>query len=73
VGGVTTSLKRLDPNMLAVLMLVMVLNGLFFWAYSENLKLKHQEFLVAIQSCNVSGSNLLSRVLGSSIPGGLDR
>jgi hypothetical protein len=61
VGGVTTSLRRLDPNMLAVLLLVTVMNGLFFWAYAQSMNLKHIEFLEALKTCAVQPSSLFPR------------
>lgn len=77
VGGVTTSLKRLDPNMLAVLMLVIVMNGLFFWIYAELAKMRHVEFIAALNSCPASpgvgpGGGQLPR-FQPLVPGGMDR
>jgi hypothetical protein len=75
VGGVTTSLKRLDPNMLAVLMLVIVMNGLFFWIYAELAKMRHVEFIAALNSCpaNPGVTAQGMAIPRSSFPGGIDR
>jgi hypothetical protein len=50
VGGVV---KRLDPNMLAVLLLTVVLNGMFFYVYIRIADAKHIEFMAALNSCPI--------------------
>jgi hypothetical protein len=54
VGGMV---KRLDPNMLAVLMLTVVLNGMFFYVYIRIADAKHIEFMAALNSCPVQNPN----------------
>lgn len=68
-----TAIKRIDGNMIAVLLLVMTMNGLFFWIYAELAKMRHVEFIAALNSCPASpgvgpGGTQLSR-----FPGGMDR
>jgi hypothetical protein len=48
VGGM---FKRLDPNMLAVLLLTVILNGMFFYVYIRISDSRHQEFMAALNSC----------------------
>ena len=53
--GVTSEIgaavRRLDPNMLAVLMLTVILNGLFFYTYIRIAESRHLEFMAALNSC----------------------
>jgi hypothetical protein len=53
-GTVHQTVQRLDPNMLSVLAMVIVLNGLFFWSYRIRAELAHQEFIAALNSCPAS-------------------
>lgn len=54
-GGVVTAVsnvvRTLDPNMLAVLLLTCVLNGMFFYVYLEIASVRHVEFMSALNSC----------------------
>jgi hypothetical protein len=43
--------KSLDPNMLAVLLLTVILNGLFFYTYIQLAIDRHVEFMAALKSC----------------------
>lgn len=51
VTGVKEAVRRLDPNMLAVLMLTLILNGLFFYTYIKIAESRHIEFMAALNSC----------------------
>jgi hypothetical protein len=54
-GGVASEVasvvKTLDPNMVAVLLLTLILNGMFFWTYVELAGSRHTEFMAALNSC----------------------
>jgi hypothetical protein len=50
VGGLV---KKLDPNMLAVLLLTVFLNGMFFYVYIRIADAKHIEFMAALNSCPI--------------------
>jgi hypothetical protein len=67
-GTVHQTVQRLDPNMLAVLAMVIILNGLFFWALRINADYQHLEFLAALNACP---ANRLTEPINS--PRGMDR
>jgi hypothetical protein len=50
-GEIANVVKRLDPNMLSVLLLTVALNGMFFHVYVEVARTRHVEFLAALNSC----------------------
>lgn len=58
VGEVAGMVKKLDPNMLAVLMLTVALNGMFFYVYVEVARTRHTEFMAALTSCTISPNNV---------------
>ena len=60
VSEVTSIVKQLDPNVLAVLLLTIVLNGLFFYVYVNLAQSRHVEFMAALATCPAS-SNLPAR------------
>jgi hypothetical protein len=51
MGDAVEVIKRLDPNMLAALMLTVVLNGMFFYVYVHIADAKHIEFMAALRNC----------------------
>lgn len=51
VSEVSRVVSTLDPNMLAVLLLTCVLNGMFFYVYMEIANVRHVEFMAALNSC----------------------
>lgn len=51
IGESTGVIKRLDPNMLAMLLLTVILNGLFFYTYVKIAESRHVEFMAALNSC----------------------
>lgn len=65
VGTVGETVKRLDSNMLAVLSLVVILNGLFFWSLRILNDRQHIEFMAALNACTPAAYR--------AIPGGMDR
>lgn len=50
VGGMV---RKLDPNMTAVLLLTVILNGLFFYTYVHIADSRHIEFMAALNSCPI--------------------
>jgi hypothetical protein len=60
--------------MLAVLLLVIVMNSLFFWIYAELATMRHVEFIAALNSCpanpGVTAQGL--SIPRSSFPAGMD-
>jgi hypothetical protein len=54
VSEVSRVVGSLDPNMLAVLLLTVVLNGMFFYVYLEIANVRHVEFMSALNSCPVT-------------------
>lgn len=69
VSEVGHMFKRLDPNMLAVLLLTVILNGMFFWVYMQIAHTAHIEFMAALNSCPVQRGGAFI----PSMPGGMDR
>lgn len=65
-GSVHQTIHRLDPNMLAILVMAVVLNGLFFWALRINAEHRHAEFMEALKTCPAS-------TVARPYAGGLDR
>jgi hypothetical protein len=51
VTEVAGIIKILDPNMVAVLILTVVLNGMFFYVYMNLAQSRHTEFMAALNSC----------------------
>lgn len=51
VAEIAANVRRLDSNMLAVLMLVIVINGMFVWLYDNFSTQRHREFLGALAAC----------------------
>jgi hypothetical protein len=49
--AVKHTVTRLDANMLALLAMIVVLNGMFFWALRVNAENRHEEFMYALRSC----------------------
>lgn len=73
-GSALSIMQKLDPNMLAVLLLVVGMNGLFFWIYAELAKMRHVEFIAALNSCPASpGVGTGGAPLPRFQPGGMDR
>jgi hypothetical protein len=54
-GEIANVVKKLDPNMLSVLLLTVTLNSLFFYVYVEVARTRHVEFLAALNSCPMRG------------------
>jgi len=75
IAEVSGIMHKLDPNMLAVLLLVVGMNGLFFWIYAEISKMRHVEFIAALNSCPSSpGVTREGTILPRyTAPGGMDR
>lgn len=70
VAEVGHMVKRLDPNMLAVLLLTVILNGMFFYVYMQISDRSHLQFMAALNSCPVQrGGGSYSPIY----PGGTDR
>jgi hypothetical protein len=69
VVEVGSMFKKLDPNMLAVLMLTVILNGMFFYVYMKIADTSHIEFMAALNSCPVPRGSAAQ----SFNPGGMDR
>jgi len=59
-GEIAGVVKKLDPNMLSVLLLTVALNSMFFYVYVEVARTRHVEFLAALNSCPIRGSTPLS-------------
>lgn len=51
ISEVTGVVKQLDPNMLAVLLLTVALNGMFFYVYVSLAQSRHVEFMAALATC----------------------
>jgi hypothetical protein len=51
LSEVTSLINRLDPNMLAVLLLTITLNGMFFYVYMSLASSRHAEFIAALNAC----------------------
>ncbi len=68
ISEVSGTLKRLDPNMLAALLLTVILNGMFFYVYLEIAKSQHVEFIAALNSCPARGPNTIPAPVPGAFP-----
>lgn len=53
---VRETIHRLDPNMLAILAMVIVLNGMFFWSLKIDSEFRHQEYVSMMSACLSRGA-----------------